>query len=204
MAKKRKFYVVWKGTEPGIVDSWEKCLERVKGYPDAQYKAFTSLEVAQEAFQNGYSASITRKRPTTKSVKLPEGLTDFICVDAACSGNPGIMEYRGIQFPGNQEIFHQKFETGTNNIGEFLAIVHALAFCQKINANTPIYSDSKIAILWINKKKCNTKIEGKKSTSLKEVIKRAENWLQTNSYKNAIMKWETKSWGEIPADFGRK
>lgn len=204
MAKKRKFYVVWKGTEPGIVDSWEKCLERVKGYPDAQYKSFNSLEEAKSAFYSGYDASITRKKSTVHAVGLPEGLTDFICVDAACSGNPGFMEYRGIEFPANKEIFHQKFETGTNNIGEFLAIVHALAFCQKNNSPKPIYSDSKIAILWVNKKKCNTKIEGEKSVPLKEVIKRAENWLKTNSYKNPIVKWETSSWGEIPADFGRK
>ena len=96
------------------------------------------------------------------------------------------MEYRGIEFPANQEIFHQKFETGTNNIGEFLAIVHALAFCQKNNSLKPIYSDSKIAILWVNKKKCNTKIEGKKSTPLKEVIKRAENWLKTKKRKKMV------------------
>ncbi len=204
MAKKRKFYVVWKGTEPGIVDSWEKCLERVKGYPDAKYKAFNSLAEAQNAFQNGYENSITRKKTTPKALKLPEGLTSFICVDAACSGNPGIMEYRGIDFPSEQEIFHQKFETGTNNIGEFLAIVHALAYCQKTNSQKPIYSDSKIAILWISKKNCNTKIEGKKSAALKEVIKRAENWLKNNTYENQILKWETKDWGEIPADFGRK
>jgi ribonuclease HI len=29
-------------------------------------------------------------------------------------------------------------------------------------------------------------------------------WLQSNSYKNPILKWETQIWGEIPADFGRK
>lgn len=204
MAKKRKFYVVWKGTEPGIVDSWEKCLVRVKGYPDAKYKAFNSLAEAQNAFLNGYETSIVRKKTTPKALKLPEGLISFICVDAACSGNPGIMEYRGIDFPSEQEIFHQKFETGTNNIGEFLAIVHALAYCQKTNSKKPIYSDSKIAILWVSKKNCNTKIEGKKSDDLKEVIKRAENWLKNNGYENRILKWETKDWGEIPADFGRK
>jgi ribonuclease HI len=204
MAKKRKFYVVWKGTDPGIVDSWEKCLKRVKGYPDAQYKSFNSLEEAQDAFQNGYANSIERKKTAVKTVKIPEGLTHFICVDAACSGNPGIMEYRGIEFPSKQEIFHQKFDTGTNNIGEFLAIVHALAYCKKNNSSQPIYSDSKIAILWVNKKKCNTKIEGEKSIPLKEVIKRAENWLRNNTYNNPILKWETKLWGEIPADFGRK
>jgi ribonuclease HI len=39
---------------------------------------------------------------------------------------------------------------------------------------------------------------------LLELIKRAENWLKENSFRNPILKWETKAWGEIPADFGRK
>jgi ribonuclease HI len=37
-----------------------------------------------------------------------------------------------------------------------------------------------------------------------ELIKRAEEWLSTNSYVNHILKWETEQWGENPADFGRK
>ena len=36
------------------------------------------------------------------------------------------------------------------------------------------------------------------------LIQRAINWLNTNSYSTKIVKWETKKWGEIPADFGRK
>jgi ribonuclease HI len=35
-------------------------------------------------------------------------------------------------------------------------------------------------------------------------MERAEKWLLSNEFSNEILKWETKAWGEIPADFGRK
>ena len=37
-----------------------------------------------------------------------------------------------------------------------------------------------------------------------ELIERAEKWLRTHKFSTQIVKWETKAWGEIPADFGRK
>jgi ribonuclease HI len=133
-------------------------------------------------------------------------IRESLAVDAACSGNPGLMEYRGVQVADNREVFHVgPFEEGTNNIGEFLAIVHALALLKKRNQNIPVYSDSVNAIKWIAKKKCNTKLaKSARNRDLFELIARAEAWLQNNSYQNQILKWETKLWGEIPADFGRK
>jgi len=129
-----------------------------------------------------------------------------MAVDAACSGNPGLLEYRGVYVADRSEIFHMgPLEEGTNNIGEFLAIVHALALLKKQNKNIPVYSDSMNAIKWVIKKKCNTKLEQSgKNKLLFELIGRAEVWLQNNDYRNPILKWETKQWGEIPADFGRK
>lgn len=129
-----------------------------------------------------------------------------MAVDAACSGNPGLLEYRGVYVADRSEIFHMgPLEEGTNNIGEFLAIVHALALLKKQNKNIPVYSDSMNAIKWVIKKKCNTKLEqSEKNKLLFELIGRAEVWLQNNDYRNPILKWETKQWGEIPADFGRK
>jgi ribonuclease HI len=95
---------------------------------------------------------------------------------------------------------------GTNNIGEFLAIVHALAlYKQKGLTTRPIYTDSVTAMGWVKKKKANTKLEqNAKTAKLYELIQRAETWLQQNTYSNPIIKWETEDWGEIPADFGRK
>ncbi len=128
-----------------------------------------------------------------------------IAVDAACSGNPGPMEYRGVYLPTGQEIFHFGPVMGTNNIGEFLAIVHALALLKKKNSSMPIYSDSRTAQIWVGKRKCKTTLKRTPETEpLFAIIARAEHWLQTNTYSNPIIKWDTAQYGEIPADFGRK
>ena len=130
-----------------------------------------------------------------------------ICVDAACSGNPGAMEYRGINLATGEQIFHQgPFPDATNNIGEFLALVHGLAYLKKNNLpNMPIYSDSDNAILWVKAKHCRTKLERtKRNGPVFEMIERGEQWLKSNKYENPVLKWQTKEWGENPADFGRK
>ena len=127
-------------------------------------------------------------------------------VDAACSGNPGPMEYQAIDLATGAQVFHFGPVHGTNNIGEFLAIVHALALLDKqgITGKT-IYSDSHNAILWVQKKQCKTKLTRTPQTEqLYQIIARAENWLRTHQIQNPIVKWETKKWGEVPADFGRK
>ena len=133
-------------------------------------------------------------------------IVDSIAVDAACSGNPGDMEYRGVYVPTRQEIFRiGPFPEGTNNIGEFLAIVHGLALLKKKNSSLPIYSDSANALLWVKNKKCKTKLQrNERNSPIFDLIERAEKWLETNTYTTPLLKWETRKWGEIPADFGRK
>ncbi|MBF1568548.1 MAG: ribonuclease H [Prevotella shahii] len=127
-------------------------------------------------------------------------------VDAACSGNPGPMEYQGVDLQTGYTVFHFGPVHGTNNIGEFLGIVHALALMQQRGiTDKVIYSDSYNAILWVQKKKCKTKLErNAKTEELFQVIERAERWLQTHQVNTQVIKWETAKWGEIPADFGRK
>ena len=127
-------------------------------------------------------------------------------VDAACSGNPGPMEYQCVDLQTGAQVFHFGPVQGTNNIGEFLAIVHALALMEKQGiTDKVIYSDSYNAILWVNKKHCKTTLErNSKTEQLYQVIARAEQWLRTHKVTTPIIKWETKQWGEIPADFGRK
>ncbi len=137
---------------------------------------------------------------------LPIGVeSNAIAVDAACSGNPGPMEYRGIYLRTGQEIFHFGPIQGTNNIGEFLAIVHALALLKQKGLSMPIYSDSITAQLWVKKCKCKTTlVRNAKTEKLHQLIGRAEAWLRNNTYSNPILKWQTNEWGEVPADFGRK
>ena len=126
--------------------------------------------------------------------------------DGACSGNPGPMEYRGVYLLTGQQIFHYGPVYGTNNIGEFLAIVHALALMKQKGISMTIYSDSRNALSWVKQKKCKTKLERTpKTEELFQMIERAENWLKNNSYDHIpLLKWETDQWGEVPADFGRK
>ncbi|MCB0626116.1 MAG: ribonuclease H family protein [Saprospiraceae bacterium] len=210
MAKSKKFYVVWKGHEPGIYTSWDKCLQQVKNFPDAQYKSFKTREEAEEAFLGNYSPSKSPKQPKARLQDLPENVRrqivwDSIAVDAACSGNPGHMEYQGVDTRTGVRLFHQAFPLGTNNIGEFLAIVHALAWFHQQQKDTPIYTDSRNALLWVKAGKCRTKlVRNAKTAGLYEVIARAEKWLASHSYRNPLLKWDTENWGEIPADFGRK
>jgi ribonuclease HI len=115
------------------------------------------------------------------------------------------MEYRGVYVAARQEVFHYGPVFGTNNIGEFLAIVHGLALMEQKAIHLPIYSDSKIAINWVKQKKCKTNLpRNKKTEALFQIIARAEKWLHEHKVTTPILKWETSAWGEIPADFGRK
>ncbi|MEE0804623.1 MAG: ribonuclease H family protein [Prevotellamassilia sp.] len=238
MAKKPKYYVVWEGHTPGIYTEWEAAEAQVKGYPEAVFKAFSSREEAEIAFEEGpleYVGQRTtdnsqrttdngqqttdngqqspdrlellRKQAALKACQaLPTAVdAQAIAVDAACSGNPGQMEYRGVYLKTGEEIFHYGPVFGTNNIGEFLAIVHGLALLAQRGYTIPIYSDSVNAMLWVKRKQCRTTLPlNEKTQALHEHIRRAETWLRTHSYSNDLRKWETEKWGEIPADFGRK
>ncbi|MCC6723531.1 MAG: ribonuclease H family protein [Saprospiraceae bacterium] len=215
MADKKKYYVVWQGHNPGIYDSWDKCQQQIKNYPNAKYKSFGSREEADIAFGGNYAQHIQFKAPSKpgqttapqSAIRNPKSaiVWDSISVDAACSGNPGVMEYQGVDTRTKTPIFHQKHPLGTNNIGEFLAIVHALAMFHQQGKDTPIYTDSRTAIGWVKLRACKTKlVRNAKTENLHQIIARAENWLKTHTYKNPILKWETEDWGEIPADFGRK
>ena len=238
MAKKPKYYVVWEGHTPGIYTEWEAAEAQVKGYPEAVFKAFSSREEAEIAFEegpleyvgqrttdnsqrttdNGQQTTVNgqqspnrlellRKQAAMKACQALPAAVDAqaIAVDAACSGNPGQMEYRGVYLKTGEEIFHYGPVFGTNNIGEFLAIVHGLALLAQRGYTIPIYSDSVNAMLWVKRKQCRTTLPlNDKTKALHEHIRRAETWLRTHSYSNDLRKWETEKWGEIPADFGRK
>lgn len=206
--KKQKYYVVWRGVTPGIYTTWDECKAQVSGFEQAQYKSFASRSEAETAFaENPYKHIYAKKTASSASVSdSTEIIRESIAVDAACSGNPGKMEYRGVWVGDNTELFRiGPLEQGTNNIGEFLAIVHALALLQNDTRNLPVYSDSVNAMKWVQNKKCNTKLERTpRNEAVFDLIARAEKWLHTHTYSNKILKWKTESWGEIPADFGRK
>ena len=208
VSKKQKWYVVWAGHDPGVYESWSECQAQITGYSNPKFKAFGSEQEALRAYEDGAYAfarrhSVPEEMQSTTSTPKPEANV----VDAACAGNPGVMEYRGVYLPSRRVIFEMgPFPKGTNNIGEFLAIVHALALIEKQGlTNLVIYSDSMIALGWIRKKRCKTLMERTAETApLFDLIERAERWLQTHTYTTPIYKWDTVRWGEIPADYGRK
>lgn len=234
---KEKYYVVWRGAEPGIYPTWAECERQVKGVQGARYKAFPTMAAAKSAFEAGPPPIVRKtttgnagadngnagtgngavrtgdrvidaysKAQTAARAYSPEIIQDAYAVDAACSGNPGMMEYRGVDVRSRIQLFHFGPIWGTNNIGEFLAIVHALALQTQQGTNFPIYSDSRNALLWIRQGKCKTRLErNPRSQQVYNLIERAEAWLKTHHWQHfQILKWHTESWGEIPADFGRK
>lgn len=204
--KKQKFYVVWVGREQGIFSDWDACRAQVEGFEGAKYKSYPTMEEARAAFMSDIAESIGKKQPLIKREMPATIIYPSLSVDAACSGNPGVMEYQGVDTQTGQVIFHRgPFQAATNNIGEFLALVHGLAYMQKNGYTYPIYSDSRTAQSWVRQRKCKTKLPmTQENRQLFELIARAERWLNTNKYTTQIIKWDTDKWGEIPADFGRK
>ena len=207
MAKNKKYYVVWAGFKPGIYNTWEDCKRQVTGFDRAKYKSFKTKDEAEDAYNQSYETIVDLKGKKdlfnlkTKSKPIMLSLS----VDAACKGNPGTLEFQGVLTATGTPAFSRgPYEMGTVNIGEFLAIVLGLAYLKKNKLDYPIYSDSKTAIVWVRKKRVNTKLEWtSKNAKLHASVLKAVEWLKTNQY-NRILKWETKIWGEIPADYGRK
>jgi len=213
MAKpKKKYYTVWKGHHTGVFETWNDCKAQIANFEGAQYKSFPSFTSAKTAFKGNYKDYIGTAKKFTASLseaqlkRIGQPNYNSIAVDAASSGNPGVMEYRGVDTQSKKQLFHKgPYQQGTNNVGEFLALVHGLAFLKQNNSNRILYTDSKTAMSWVKKRQCNTKLERTAAnTDLFALVDRAVLWLKNNTYTTVIVKWETKAWGEIPADFGRK
>ncbi len=213
MSKKQRFYVVWSGRETGIFDTWDACKAQVHGYAGARYKAFDSYSEARRAVQDPYGEHLSARKaarpkepPTLQAVGPKRPIAESYAVDAACTGNPGLLEYRCVHVATGKEVFREgPFKNGTNNIGEFLAIVDGLRMLTRNKSTVPVYSDSKVAIGWVKSGTCRTRhTRTKENGLLFERIEAAQAWLRGNRYENQILKWDTAAWGEIPADFGRK
>jgi ribonuclease HI len=211
---KTKYYVVWKGRKRGIFPTWAECERQVKGFVGAEFKAFESAAEARAAFSAGYAkhrgkpASQGKWKRGPSKPRLPS-----LCADAACSGSPGWLEYRVVETETGQQLLREgPMAEGTNNVGEFLAIVEALRWLKRHRLDWPIYSDSENAIGWVRARRCNTKLKRTSANRrLFEMISHAVADLPGlldegvgSPGRPLILKWETKSWGENPADFGRK
>jgi ribonuclease HI len=210
---KQKYYVVWAGKKPGIYTNWAECQLQVNQFFGAKFKAYESQKEAEAAYKAGAgknwgqgqkpkaAAKQTLITATSDEIDL-----DSISVDVGCSGNPGIVEYKGVETRSGEVIFSVgPISKGTNNMGEFLAIVHALAYLKKKGSSQTIYSDSRTALKWVKQKQAaSTLVRDESTKEIWDLMDRAVKWLQTNTYPNKVLKWETKEWGEIKADYGRK
>ena len=215
--KKKKYYVVWVGVDPGIYDSWTECQLQIKNYPNARYKSYDTIQEATAAYRGDPSAQLDLMRAIvsgtakakTAAPHAPDRPQSGIAVDGACSGNPGKMEYRAVDIATGQEIFRRGADgslTGTNNIAEYLALVHIGALLARGgDSSTTIYSDSRTALSWLRRRHSKTLLERNNATAaVLDLLERADAWIATHNIPNPIVKWDTERWGEIPADFGRK
>ena len=208
---KNKYYVVWQGRLCGVFDNWNDCKAQVHEFEGAKYKSFETKQEADKAFFDGYktyfnkNANVNRSNSFIFSDSETPALNS-LSVDAACNMVTGQMEYQGVHTATNELWFKQgPFPKASNNIGEFLALVHGLALLKQKNINIPVYSDSITAIAWVRQKKHKSIVlPTEENEVIFDLLQRAELWLQNNTFKNPVIKWNTKKWGEIPADFGRK
>lgn len=202
MSKPHKYYVVWNGRSTGIFDSWADCSAQVREFKGAQFVSFETRDEAERALAGRYEDAI---HPRPSVAGLPPEVAKGYAVDAACDGSPGNVEYRCVKNDTRAQIFHYgPFEDGTNNVGEFLAIVHALAHFKKHDIAAPLYSDSRTALAWVRDKHCKSELAHTlRNDALFDLIARAEAWLNGNNY-DTPRQWNTPVWGENPADFGRK
>ena len=210
----KKYYAVFKGRKTGIFTTWADCEEQIHRFSGALYKSFktrgeaeAALGLIDQALLFPVEQKEVKWREAKKNVvPASELIMNSVCVDASCIGNPGDVEYRGMYTATREVIFHkQPMSNGTNNLGEFLAVVHAIAHLKNRGSDIPIYSDSETAIIWVRNKRVRTKLQ--KSSNNEEIfnlVERGLRWLENNEYTNPILKWNTVCWGEIPADFGRK
>lgn len=215
-----KYYVVFKGHNPGVYDNWDEVNEQTKGFPGALFKGFSTSEEAAAAYRNYTGAedrnelyklisSAIPSKETKDSGTLsdnPEIDPDAWAVDASCLGNPGKMEYRGVEVKTGKVIFQiGPFEDATNNIGEYLALIHAMALMTKKGEYHNIYTDSVTALSWWRNKKIKTKLQQTpRNAKVFELLARASVWANTHRFPGKVIKWQTERWGEIPADYGRK
>lgn len=195
----KKHYTVWEGREKGVFDAWEKCKSSTDGYQGANFKSFSSYDEALEAFKKGYERSNENTKDSSDFIE------ESVSVDSSASKAVGKVTYRGVYTKTGEVIFERSIEMATNNIGEFLAIVHILALQVKQHRKFPVYSDSITAISWVMGKKVNTSLAQTPETrETWDLIHRAEKWLRENVHDIEILKWDTRKLGEIRADYGNK
>lgn len=207
-----QYYGVWIGRKPGVYDNWNDCKAQVDKFSGARYSKLksTTKEEALLEFNKENNNTIDNSKETIKSTNnvvntSNKPIENVLTVDGASNGLN--CEFQAVWYPSGEVAFKSKqYQGGTNNIAEFLGLVLAIKHLEKNNLPLSVYTDSVTAMAWLRDKKANTtaKTTGKATEELDKLINQAETYLKEKERKINIMKWETKSWGQIPADYGRK
>lgn len=216
------FYGVWIGKTIGVYDNWDECKEQVNKFPGAIYSKLKSTnkkdalsefeELKKEKVDNNIDKNKAKNENSTWEEKKKENkgkpIEGVLTVDGASNGKN--CEFQAVWYPSGEKAFISKvFEGGTNNIAEFLGLVLAVKHLKDKGLPLIVYTDSITAMSWFRDKKANTtaRATGKITDELENLLTKSEMFLKQNHElmkQVKVLKWETKEWGEIPADFGRK
>lgn len=192
------YYVVSKGRTTGIFTSWEECNAQVKGFAGGKFRGFLTQAEADAAW-------VAVAAPVPVEVIPPALLANSLVTKATWHPVTKAVEYQGVLYPSRQVAFRVgPYQQGTNYLAEFLALVHALAYCKQQNLALPIYSESQPALDWVRQGAVHTSYQCTlDNQQLFALVDRAEAWLKANTYPNQLLRWYSRQWGENPADFGR-
>ncbi len=127
-----------------------------------------------------------------------------IVVSGISYDDKGLALYKGVDLYTNEVLFLNKIGHASTEKAKYLAIVHALGYCVKWKmGNLMIYTDSHIAISWVEEGKANiSDLRKTKETLLVfSLFKKAEEFLA--KYKNyvPVKYWNENLWGDNPAKF---
>lgn len=190
---------------------WPTCQGFVKGKPyafaggvdhsAALAKLMRTRDQQKSMRQKGPTASGQRTKAPTRPGKQAaqsrpsQGITS----DCGTHGNPGPCEYQVTDLQGKR-LKHQHLGVHTNNFAE-LAGIEAMISVALDMKETVLWTDSLISMGWIK--------SGKLGTSVREpeLIFGMLNRIRTQLHEHPelkLKKWDTRNWGQIPSDFGRK
>jgi ribonuclease HI len=157
-----KFYVVWAGRKTGVFTDWATTQLHVDKFPGARFKSFPSRAEADQAFQAGRPASVSRSATARGNTSAPNQVNAAavglqIYCDGACEPNPGnagsgIAVYRDGTLV---QLWYGLYNpNGTNNTAELNALHHALQMAETAIASgqtAQILCDSMYAINCVSK-----------------------------------------------------
>ena len=186
-------YAVWQGRRTGIFTKWEEARAQIDGYPSPGFAAFLSRAEAERELEE-------RRRLLAPAGPPPEA---GIAVDAACAGAVGPLEYRGIDLRTGETVFAEgPVDAGTNNLGEFLAIVRALEMLDRQEVSGPIWSESDVAIAWVGEGRHRSSVKPTdRNRELRRRLCRAELFLVDAPAPADVRRWRSDAWGAIPVEF---